>query len=180
MNSEELALHQEMKDVLSSILVQEQEISNGSHTCVKSPNKWMLGASIALSGGNLRAMRKDAGLDYYTAKRIYGLVMCHDEAKLFRKERAIQIAAHSAQLSEIGSAIAENILKPENADKLAEYGPKELQNIELASKLSMEQFDRVTGNNVQRIEVKHITTPQEAMDLIDSLPEAKEVEIIDL
>jgi hypothetical protein len=49
----------------------------------------------------------------------------------------------------------------------------------VAGKVDMEAFDRVTGNNVQRIEVKHVTTPEEAMALIDNLPEVVDAEIVE-
>jgi hypothetical protein len=61
--------------------------------------------------------------------------------------------------------------------KIREMGPKEIQLLSIASKVDMESFDRITGNNVQRIEVKHITTPEEAMKLIEELPSIEVEEV---
>ena len=179
MASEELALKQELKDVLTEILLEEQENGPGNSPACCRPDDWLKAPSLALSGCSIREMRRQTGMGHYPCKRIHGLVMAHDEAKNFRKERAIQLASHSVQLSELEGKIVENLLDPENEERVKEFGPKELQQLALAGKLSMESFDRVTGANVQRIEVTHKTTPEEARSLIDALTEAIDAEVIE-
>ena len=52
-----------------------------------------------------------------------------------------------------------------------------MANLAVAQEKLHRTFDNVTGNNIQKIEVRHITTPEEAMSLIDSLPEAEVIDV---
>ena len=52
-----------------------------------------------------------------------------------------------------------------------------MANLAVAQEKLHRTFDNVTGNNVQTIEVRHITTPEEAMSLIDALPEAEVIDV---
>ena len=52
-----------------------------------------------------------------------------------------------------------------------------MANLAVAQEKLHRTFDNVTGNNVQKIEVRHITTPEEAMSLIDALPEAEVIDV---
>ena len=170
-------LKHEMKEAASTLLAQEQVIHGANAMPNANPEKWMEAAMIFMAGGKPFDARKQLGMHSSTASRIYGLIMTSGEAERFRKERTMQIAAHSADLHEIGEQITANLLSDEGRARLKEMGPKELQQLAVAQKLSGEEFSRLTGNNVQRIEVRHITTPEEAMSLIDALPEADVIDV---
>ena len=173
----EIVLRKEMHDCLTTLLQQEQE--NGHYACLanSNPEKWMEAAAIIMAGGRPFDLRKKLGMFRVTANKLYGLISTTDEAKLFRKERASQLAYQAANTAELQDKIIENLLSDESEDAIKAMGPKELQQLSLAQKLSHEQFERVTGNNVQKIEVRHITTPEEAMSLIDALPEAEVIDV---
>jgi hypothetical protein len=98
---------------------------------------------------------------------------------VFRQERAIQLASTIDEINSIGEKIAASYLdgSPEAEEKIKKAETKDLANLAVAQEKLHRTFDNVTGNNIQKIEVRHITTPEEAMSLIDSLPEA---EVIDL
>ena len=85
-------------------------------------------------------------------------------------------------ISLIGDKIAATFLDGSEAAqaKIDAAETKDLTNLALAQEKLYRTFSNVTGNNVQRIEVKHITTPEEAQDLINSLPEADVEEVMDV
>ena len=176
----DIVLRKEMKDALSSILEKEQETSYYSALCNTSPERWMQGASIIMAGGKPNDLRKKMGMNSDTANRLYGLVSTCDEAKLFRKERISQLAYQTANVANLQDKVLENLLSDEGEASLKEMGPLQLQQLALAQKLSHEQFERISGNNKQVIEVRHITTPEEAQSMIDSLPEADVEGVVDV
>ena len=82
----------------------------------------------------------------------------------------------------IGDKIAATFLDGSEAAqaKIDSAETKDLTNLALAQEKLYRTFSNVTGNNVQKIEVRHITTPEEAQDLINSLPEADVEEVTDI
>ena len=176
----ELVLRKEMHDALSTILASEQENNHPAALANQNPEKWMEAAAIIMMGGRPFDLRRKLGMFAGTANKLYGLISTTDEAKLFRKERASQLAYQTANTAELQDRIVENLLSDESEDAVRAMGPKELQQLALAQKLSHEQFERITGNNVQKIEVRHITTPEEAQSMIDSLPEADVEGVVDV
>lgn len=183
-NSEEtqLDLTRIKREALSRILQEEQERASSPNVlCLSKPEKWLEAASMFISGASIHEVRQAMGLHHDIAKRINGVVKTSDEAALFRRERAIQLTNTIEDISSIGEKIAESFLDgSDNAKaKIAAAETKDLTNLALAQEKLHRTFDNVTGNNVQRIEVKHITTPEEAMSLIDSLPEADVIDVTD-
>lgn len=176
----ELVLRKEMHEALTTILTREQENNHPNSLANANPEKWMEAASMIMMGGRPFDLRRKLGMFNGTANQIYGLISTTDEAKVFRKERASQLAYQTANTADLQDKIIENLLSDESEEAVKAMGPKELQQLALAQKLSHEQFERVTGNNVQKIEVRHITTPEEAMSMIDALPEADVEEVTDV
>jgi len=177
--SNELAIREEMHNALTKILNKVQSETGTQSLANKDPKRWTEAAAVIMAGGKPFDLRKKFGMHQYTANDIYGIVSTSEDAVKFREQRAQQLAYQAANTATLQDKILENLMDEKN-EAYKEYGPKELQQLALAQKLSHEQFDRVTGNNVQRIEVKHITTPEEAMSLIDSLPEADVEEVTDI
>ena len=176
----EIVLRKEMQDALTTILAQEQDSGYYTSLANTNPEKWMKAAAVIMAGGRPFDLRRDMGMNQQTANKLYGLISTTDEAKLFRKERASQLAYQTANTAELQDKIIENLLSDESEEAIRAMGPKELQQLALAQKLSHEQFERITGNNVQKIEVRHITTPEEAQSMIDSLPEADVEGVMDV
>ena len=145
-------LKDRMRDALAPMLAMEQERTAKNSLANNNPQRWLAAASIYLAG---------------------------DEARAFRQERAMQLASTIDEISSIGEKIAASYLdgSAEAEEKIKKAETKDLANLAVAQEKLHRTFDNVTGNNVQKIEVRHITTPEEAMSLIDALPEA---EIIDV
>ncbi len=181
MSNYELAMREEMHSALTKILNKVQAETGTNSLSNQEPDRWLSAAAVIMAGGKPFDIRKQFGMHQHTANAIYGIVSTSEDAVRFREQRAQQLAAQIANEATLSDQITENLLyTPEGQQKVKEAGFKELQNAALSQKLLHEQFDRVTGNNVQRIEVKHITTPEEAMSLIDSLPEADVEEVTDI
>lgn len=173
-------MRQELQEAVGTLLIKAQNESNPHALANVNPGKWMIAASRVLCGAKPFDLRRDIGFHHDLANSIYGFVSTHDDSQKFRLERARQLAYQAANTAELQDKIIAHLTSDEAADRVKEFGPKELQQLALAQKLSQEQFDRVTGNNVQKIEVRHITTPEEAMSLIDSLPEADVEEVLNV
>ena len=179
MGNNELAMREEMHSALTKILNKVQAETGTNSLSNQEPERWLAAAAVIMAGGKPFDIRKQFGMHQHTANAIYGIVSTSEDAVRFREQRAQQLAYQAANTAGLQDKILENLMDEDNKS-YKDYGPKELQQLALAQKLSHEQFDRVTGNNVQRIEVKHITTPEEAMSLIDSLPEADVEEVTDV
>ena len=168
----DLILRKEMHEATAELLAKEQEGTNSYSLANQNPQRWLEAAAICMAGGKPYDLRKKLGMHNDTANRIFGLVTTSDEAKVFRRERTSQLAYQTANTAQLADRILENLLSDESEDTVKAFGPKELQQLAIAQKVAHEQFERLTGNNVQKIEVRHITTPEEAQSMIDSLPEA--------
>ena len=175
----QLDLKTRMRDALAPMLANEQEKTAKNSLPNNNPEKWLTAASLFLSGASVHEVKKTMNLNHHIAKRINGIVKASDDARVFRQERAIQLASTIDEINSIGEKIAASYLdgSPEALEKIKRAETKDLANLAVAQEKLHRTFDNVTGNNVQKIEVRHITTPEEAMSLIDALPEA---EIIDV
>ena len=107
---------------------------------------------------------------YRQVKEIQSAVLFHDEAKELKKNMAMNAASDIADAAELKGRILDNILSDPN--RVDELGTSEYKDLSVSQKLDSERLARLMGENVQRIEVKHVTTPDEARALIDSLPES--------
>ena len=176
-----IELRDAMRDALSRILLEEQEKAVGNSLCTSNPERWMQAASMFMAGSSVYEVKNKLKMHHNIAKRINGVIKTSDEARLFRQERAIQLANTIDDISSIGERIAASFLdgSDEAEEKIRKAETKDLANLAVAQEKLHRTFDNVTGNNVQKIEVRHITTPEEAMSLIDSLPEADVVDIED-
>ena len=175
----QIDLRTRMRDALAPMLVHEQEKTAKNSLPNNNPEKWLTAASLFLSGASVHEVKHTMKLNHHIAKRINGIVKASDEARLFREERAIQLASTIDEINSIGEKIAASYLdgSPEAEAKIKKAETKDLANLAVAQEKLHRTFDNVTGNNVQKIEVRHITTPEEAMSLIDSLPEAEVIDV---
>lgn len=177
--SEELEPVTELRRALGVVLDDERKGRPPQALCNYDPESWLAVASKLVQGQSLLKTSKETGIDRGTCREIQAIVLTHEDAALFRQMKSRQLATKSMQIAELENKILDVLLDGSelSEERIREMGPKELQLLAIAGKVDIEAFDRITGNNVQRIEVKHITTPEEAMDLIDSLPsiEAEEV-----
>jgi hypothetical protein len=163
------------------LLIEAQNSSHYNSLSNADPERWTKAAALLLQGVSQKKTAKEAKIDRTTAKDIQAMVLTHGDAVVFRREKAKQLAVKASSIAELEDKILGNLLdgSDESEERIKEYGPKELQLLSVAGKVDMEAFDRVTGNNVQRIEVKHVTTPEEAIDLINNLPEVIDAEVVE-
>jgi len=175
----QLDLKTRMRDALAPMLASEQEKTAKNSLPNNKPEKWLTAASLFLSGASVHEVKKTMNLNHHIAKRINGIVKASDDARVFRQERAIQLASTIDEINSIGERIAASYLdgSPEAEEKIKKAETKDLANLAVAQEKLHRTFDNVTGNNIQKIEVRHITTPEEAMSLIDSLPEAEVIDV---
>lgn len=174
-----LNLVSSMRSVLAGILADEQ--SNAEHLGAlvhKKPEKWMYAASELMQGASIRSLKIKTGMNHKQIKAIQSVVLFHDEAKELKKHMAMNAASDIADAAELKGRILDNILS--DPDRVNELGTSEYKDLSVSQKLDSERLARLMGDNVQRIEVKHVTTPDEARALIDSLPEVMEAETIEL
>lgn len=176
----EISLPDHLREAIQPILLDEQKRTSNNSTSNVEPEKWTHAAALLLQGESQKKVSKITGLNRQTCRKIQGVVLTHGDAIAFRTEKAKQLANKAVAISELENKILDNLLdgSEQSEELIRSYGPKELQLLSVAGKVDMEAFDRVTGNNVQRIEVKHVTTPEEAMALIDNLPEVVDAEIV--
>lgn len=173
-----LNLISSMRSVLAGILADEQRNTEHMSALVhKKPEKWMYAAGELMQGGSLRSVRAKTGMNYRQVKEIQSAVLFHDEAKELKKNMAMNAASDIADAAELKGRILDNILSDPN--RVDELGTSEYKDLSVSQKLDSERLARLMGENVQRIEVKHVTTPDEARALIDSLPEVMEAEAIE-
>jgi len=175
----QIDLKSRMRDALAPMLATEQEKTAKNSLPNNNPEKWLTAASLFLSGASVHEVKKTMTMNHHIAKRINGIVKASDDARVFRQERAIQLASTIDEINSIGEKIAASYLdgSPEAEEKIKKAETKDLANLAVAQEKLHRTFDNVTGNNIQKIEVRHITTPEEAMSLIDSLPEAEVIDI---
>ena len=175
----QIELNDQMLKALTAILDSERAVRGKMALCHTRPNDWVRAASLLVQGISVLKVSKEVKIDRNTGYAIQGLVLTSDDSSLFRKMKSEQIAVKSMQVADLESKILDNLLDgSELSDaRIRQMGPKEIQLLSIASKVDMESFDRITGNNVQRIEVKHITTPEEAMKLIEELPSVEIEEV---
>jgi hypothetical protein len=178
-NKEQLAL---MRNALGKLLLEEQERMAPHAIVNKDPERWLNAATMFLHGAGVFEVREKFNLHNDASRRINGLVKTSDECKLFMRERAMSLANTIEDISLIGDKIAATFLDGSEAAqaKIDAAETKDLTNLALAQEKLYRTFSNVTGNNVQKIEVRHITTPEEAQDLINSLPEADVEEVTDI
>jgi len=153
-------------EALSNLLQEEQERMLPHAIVNKHPQRWMSAAAMFMQGAGVFEVRQKFNLHNDAARRINGLVKTSDECKLFMRERAMSLANTIEDISMIGDKIAATFLDGSEAAqaKIDAAETKDLTNLALAQEKLYRTFSNVTGNNVQRIEVKHITTPEEAQD----------------
>jgi len=168
-----------MRDALAPMLANEQEKTAKNSLSNNNPERWLSAASMFLAGSSIHEVKKTLDMHHYIARRINGVVKASDEARLFRQERAIQLVSTIDEISSIGEKIAASYLdgSEDAEEKIKKAETKDLANLAVAQEKLHRTFDNVTGNNVQKIEVRHITTPEEAMSLIDALPEAEVIDV---
>jgi len=168
-----------MRSVLAAILADEQ--NNAEHLGAlvhKKPEKWMYAAGQLIQGSSIRSVRYKTGMNHKQVKEIQSAVLFHDEAKELKKHMAMGAANDIADAAELKGRILDNILS--DPDRVNELGTSEYKDLSVSQKLDSERLARLMGDNVQRIEVKHVATPEEARALIDSLPEVMEAKTIEL
>ena len=172
-------LKDRMRDALAPMLAMEQERTAKNSLANNNPQRWLAAASMFLAGSSMHDVKKELDMHHYIARRINGIVKTCDEARVFRQERAMQLASTIDEISSIGEKIAASYLdgSAEAEEKIKKAETRDLANLAVAQEKLHRTFDNVTGNNVQKIEVRHITTPEEAMSLIDALPEAEVIDV---
>jgi hypothetical protein len=177
----ELSLPDHLKDALQPLLIEAQGTSHYNSLSNADPERWTKAAALLLQGVSQKKAAALAGIDRSTAKDIQGMVLTHGDAVVFRREKAKQLATKAAAIAELEDKILGSLLdgSEESEEKIREYGPKEIQLLSVAGKVDMEAFDRVTGNTVQRVEVKNVSTPEQAIDLINNLPEVIDAEVVE-
>ena len=178
-NKEQLAL---MHNALGKLLLEEQERMAPHAIVNKDPERWLNAATMFLHGAGVFEVREKFNLHNDASRRINGFVKTSEECKLFMRERAMSLANTIEDISLIGDKIAATFLDGSEAAqaKIDSAETKDLTNLALAQEKLYRTFSNVTGNNVQKIEVRHITTPEEAQDLINSLPEADVEGVMDV
>ena len=174
-----IELKDRMRDALAPMLAMEQERTAKNSLANNNPQRWLAAASMFLAGSSMHDVKMELDMHHYIARRINGIVKTCDEARVFRQERAMQLASTIDEISSIGEKIAASYLdgSAEAKEKIKKAETKDLANLAVAQEKLHRTFDNVTGNNVQKIEVRHITTPEEAMSLIDALPEAEVIDV---
>ena len=174
-----IELKDRMRDALAPMLAMEQERTAKNSLANNNPQRWLAAASMFLAGSSMHDVKKELDMHHYIARRINGIVKTCDEARGFRQERAMQLASTIDEINSIGEKIASSYLdgSAEAEEKIKKAETKDLANLAVAQEKLHRTFDNVTGNNVQKIEVRHITTPEEAMSLIDALPEAEVIDV---
>jgi len=175
MEKQELTLS--MRQLLKDVLLKEQDDAHGNALVLQRPEKWMGVASMMINGCSLRSARKEYGMTYQAVKKIQESVLFHEGATELKKMLAASAARDISDAAELKESIMDQYMN--DSEKRAELTIKDYQLLSVSQKLDSERLLRFTGDNVQRIEVKHITTPEEAMSLIDSLPKAEVIDIDD-
>lgn len=174
----------EMRVALVELLEEAQAMDGNNNAMSKvNPARWCEIAGHLMLGRSLTGVQKEMGVRWEALKRIHGQVFTSREAAKFRRERAMQIATQTVMEAELQHRIVENLLddSAESLERIRTMGPRELQALSMSQTKAHETFDRVTGNNKQTIEVRHVdATPKNVMELINALPEAQVDEVVEL
>ena len=112
MDSEEtsIELKDRMRDALAPMLAMEQERTAKNSLANNNPQRWLAAASMFLAGSSMHDVKKELDMHRYIARRINGIVKTCDEARVFRQERAMQLASTIDEISSIGEKIASSYL----------------------------------------------------------------------
>ena len=171
--SKELSV--ETKDCLLNALKRAQENNSGQGWCHREPKLWMKVANHIIQGTTSANSFIESGACarnfYYNTK---AELLADEECRAVRNAWASEISAIQFQTIDTFRESQELYGEAISSGEIQVDGNELFKQAKTAQAFG-DMHAKLTGNNIQRIEVSHKSTPQEINEMIANLPEAEEV-----
>ena len=171
--SKELSV--ETKDVVLKALAKSQANVSGQGWCHREPKKWMQVANHIIQGTTSANSFIKSGVCtrnfYYNTK---AELLADEECRAVRNSWASEISAIQFQTIDTFRELQDKYSEAIQNGEIVIDGNELFKQAKTVQAFN-DIHAKLTGNNIQRIEVSHKSTPQEINEMIANLPEADEV-----
>ena len=171
--SKELSV--ETKDVVLKALAKAQANVSSQGWCHREPKKWMQVANHIIQGTTSANSFIKSGVCtrnfYYNTK---AELLADEECRAVRNAWASEISAIQFQTIDTFREFQDKYSEAVQNGEIVIDGNELFKQAKTVQAFN-DIHAKLTGNNIQRIEVSHKSTPQEINEMIANLPEADEV-----